>query len=171
MDTKQCSQCNTIQDFNNFYKNKMCNDGYNHICIQCYRTNKEIRKTNNKDKVTIKPLYSLKQEKGGTHKICNKCRINKELDEYCKKQKCNDGLNTICKQCTTEYANTKYVCEICGEQKIINSKYRHTLQCRLRQLAKSKNMSMTNLFYELRKSYNQQEEWIKKALKLYGIES
>jgi hypothetical protein len=40
---KKCNKCNKEKDFNNFYKKKTSNDGYNNICIEC-------RKEYNKDK-------------------------------------------------------------------------------------------------------------------------
>ena len=40
---KKCNKCSKEKDFNNFYKKKTSNDGYNNICIEC-------RKEYNKDK-------------------------------------------------------------------------------------------------------------------------
>jgi len=37
-------------------------------------------------------------------KICNKCKINKELKEFYKKENKTDGFVTICKKCILSYA-------------------------------------------------------------------
>lgn len=41
-------------------------------------------------------------------KTCIKCRVQKSRDDYHKSSKAPDGLNTICKICTTVYQKSKY---------------------------------------------------------------
>lgn len=43
------------------------------------------------------------------HKLCRKCKKNKELVCFSRDTKHKDGLNTWCKQCSKEYVATYYI--------------------------------------------------------------
>ena len=58
-------------------------------------------------------------------KKCSKCKIKKNVDEFCKDKSKKDGLNRYCKDCNKEWKinNIEYVTEYYKEWSINNPKY------------------------------------------------
>ena len=77
---KKCNKCSKEKDFNNFYKKKTSNDGYNNICIEC-------RKEYNKDKKEDIQNYYLEnkeqyQESSKKYYENNREKIFKNVNEW-----------------------------------------------------------------------------------------
>jgi hypothetical protein len=85
---KLCNLCNNIQEFTHFSKCKNNRDGLSYTCKTCTALRKK--------------RYKLKYENNKiqtVQKICNKCKLNKDIHEFHKCAYNSDGYRSICKSC------------------------------------------------------------------------
>lgn len=62
-------------------------------------------------------------------KKCTKCNIEKEVDEYYKEKRANDGYRSECKKCTSLRSYNRYHSnEIIRQQKLASAKEYHRAQ-------------------------------------------
>ncbi|MEO5348932.1 MAG: hypothetical protein H7836_04735 [Magnetococcus sp. YQC-3] len=96
METKICTKCKIEKDKSEFSKNSRSKDGLFHNCKSCqhdyYIRNKPI-----------KPIIDESAIEKKTTKTCFKCKIEKELTEFCKSKKSKDGHYYYCNDCRKEY--------------------------------------------------------------------
>jgi hypothetical protein len=90
MKIKKCNRCHNDKSLESFAKNKRSKDGLNPTCREC---KKEMRLK----KVKFNQENRLIPENG--LKVCNKCKEEKSLDNFCKNKNTIDGFNRCCKLC------------------------------------------------------------------------
>lgn len=92
--TKICSKCGEEKDINEFRKNKYNkNDGYRLECKDCSK--KYLRENYEKNKELKKIVIETK--------ICSKCEIEKEINQFFKDKYKRSGYRSICKECSRLY--------------------------------------------------------------------
>ncbi len=105
MDTKVCNKCKIKKNLNDFHKCKKGFKGHKANCKKCRSI--KFREENLNRKYIDPNSYS------GT-KVCFKCKIEKDLNDFYKYQRGVKGRETYCKKCKSdkfkkEYRNRKYV--------------------------------------------------------------
>lgn len=119
---KICSKCQKNQSLNNFNKNKNQKDNFSVWCKNCcYISNKNYREKNkdillakkriynknNKEKINVKKReYHKNNIKNYIYnpwnlieKICSKCKLNKNIENFHVKKQNKNGFSDICKNC------------------------------------------------------------------------
>jgi cytochrome c553 len=94
--TKICNKCHEEKDVKEFNKDYSSIDGLNRWCKQCQSIAHQIRSAN------------LIHETVET-KVCSKCGIEKNVDEFYKSKNNEDGCHPWCKECDIKYAENYYV--------------------------------------------------------------
>ena len=114
---KTCYNCKQTKTINEFNKNKRKKDCLCYVCKIC---EKESADKNYKKRL---PKYKKQQlENPIDEKICNCCKLKKDVNEFYKDQTKKDGLQTKCKVCTNQKVK-KYNSEHKEEFKIRDKKY------------------------------------------------
>lgn len=86
---KECNVCHILKNFKEFHKNKQNKDGHHNICKLCLKTKRE------KD-------YEENLKNAPPFKICNKCTIEKDIDNFAIDKASKDGHYYKCKECARE---------------------------------------------------------------------
>ena len=86
---KQCTKCGELKSYNDFHKNKCNKDGLQYCCKSC--KSKEA-KTYNENKV--EKFYKPKIT---GMKICVKCKMKKDVNDFYIDKRKGDGRKTRCK--------------------------------------------------------------------------
>jgi hypothetical protein len=109
---KICIKCNNDKELIHFYACKDITDGYRNVCKKCIN---EQRRLKNKK---IKEIKDFKIKVVVYKKICNKCKEEKQLEDFHKKCDSKDGYRTSCKDCCNK--DTK-------ERRLVEDKEKHKL--------------------------------------------
>ena len=89
---KICSKCKKMKNVNRFYKHNNFKDGYRYECKKCNIKSSTLKKREilfNRSKMGIK--------------LCSKCKIEKDINNFGKYNKSNDGYRYECKKCRKQY--------------------------------------------------------------------
>jgi hypothetical protein len=94
---KKCSQCGQEKEFEMFCEKRTSKDGLRSECKECLKIySKKCREKYKENNLKYKE-NNLENEL--SKKVCNECKIEKELKEYNKKISNKDGLSYSCKDC------------------------------------------------------------------------
>lgn len=88
---KKCSKCQEIKELSHFSKRGRGNS-LSSWCDICKKYS--TQENRNKIRTIEKPVI--------THKTCNVCKKNLEIDRFCKVSTMKDGYNSFCKDCRRE---------------------------------------------------------------------
>lgn len=90
--TKVCNKCGLEKSLDSFYKEERRKDGHNSTCKVCLSEYK-------------KSLISKNQQKNSSikEKVCTKCKLLKDLDDFHMQALGKGGRSSQCKQCTSKY--------------------------------------------------------------------
>ena len=92
---KICTKCNEQKPYTQFYKEKANKDGHQRYCKNCSKqTNSKWYKAVNNNVPTV------------LVKTCSCCREQKSAILFYKQKNTKDGLQNMCKQCSTNYKKT-----------------------------------------------------------------
>jgi hypothetical protein len=153
---KECNICNEVINITNFTKDITQKDGYSSYCKNCRRLKDKRLKEENKNC----------EESILKSKICINCNQDKDILNFIKSRKCNDGYLNICNSCRPEKtwnkekqkeSEKRYVEN--NKEKIkekwkrqgmkINRKIRDSLNHRISGAMLSKNLRKNNKTFEL----------------------
>ena len=62
METKVCLRCGDEKPFTDFYKNRMCKDGYRNYCKLCCKNKQNEYREENRDIILEKKKFQTKQK-------------------------------------------------------------------------------------------------------------
>ena len=91
-----CTCCNKIKDIQDFYANSKCKNGRDTQCKEC---------ANKKGKARRDKLNYPRQEEGV--KVCNTCKVEKDVSDYTSNSKNKDGLMASCNECRNKAARKR----------------------------------------------------------------
>lgn len=94
--TKVCNCCKLIKQVSDFSNNKHTASGLDAKCKVC---------TQKRDKILREKNIDIKID--GV-KICKKCNIEKDINNFSKSKKHKDGIKNTCKICNKDYYNIFY---------------------------------------------------------------
>jgi hypothetical protein len=94
--TKICRKCKIEKDVSEFNRNYANKDSLNGWCKQCQSEANTARN---------KKIIHITTET----KICSKCGIEKNVDEFYKSKNNEDGCHPWCKECDIKYAENYYI--------------------------------------------------------------
>lgn len=90
--TKKCSKCQNTKKMSEFYKSSKETDGYKSCCKSCCRKDrKELHKKR-------KDIYLSQSDP----RMCNFCKIIKDISEYYVDYTRKDGVDINCKKCSNK---------------------------------------------------------------------
>ena len=83
---KRCCRCHVVFPVNLFYTDKSTKDGYCCRCKEC-------------DKERMIKTRSIREKESIREKKCLKCKNVKPVNEFTKRLRNKDGLDSYCKEC------------------------------------------------------------------------
>lgn len=89
IDQKVCLKCKLMLPIDNFRQRKSTKDGYREQCKKC---EKEYERARHK-------MIEKIEKPSIDGKVCQRCRIYKPSEDFCKCKQHRDGLNKICREC------------------------------------------------------------------------
>jgi hypothetical protein len=154
---KECNICNEKLEIVNFTKDGTQKDGFSRYCKDCRRLKDKRLK---QERATDQPSKLL------TLKICLRCNETRDISNFFKSRKCNDGYLNICNYCRPQKTWTKekqreaekrYIEK--NKEKIkekwkrqgmnINRRIRNSLNHRISGAMFSNNLKKENRTYEI----------------------
>lgn len=127
--TKICINCKLKQNITNFSILKSSKDGLRSICNKCmFIKNKEYRNKNiDKNKNINHYENPLKT------KICNYCKLEKSIVNFCISKRNPDGLNNKCKECKNKIDRINESKPLCRKNKneYLKNRLRNNIKYRL----------------------------------------
>ena len=179
METKVCNKCGEEKGVGEFYFNNR-DQKYHYTCRACCsKRDKEKRKKQPKKMSEIKPKKVFIQP---LLKICNKCNIEKDINEFYIIRKINEHQDN-CKECEKKFVNERYVpkirkpkpeisvktCKQCGAEKDIDNFYYRKDQKRYVTICKECNYKNNKEYRENNKEevrINKRKEYLKDREKI-----
>jgi hypothetical protein len=95
METKVCAGCGEEKSIDKFYKNCRKSDGLDRLCKSC--------ESDRAKALRLKHTSIVDREYPKT-KICSLCKEEKEASNFHFDSSTKNGLNAICKKCSSEYS-------------------------------------------------------------------
>jgi hypothetical protein len=95
---KVCSKCKVEKPIEEFHCQKGGKFGKQSFCRQCAKK---------KDAIKHRKLHPLPPPPNGISKVCSKCKVDKALTEFEKRDKAIDGRRGVCKECIYPIKNQK----------------------------------------------------------------
>jgi hypothetical protein len=124
INTKPCTNCKEIKEFDQFYKNKERRYGLHSWCNECVKSKKR----------SLAPRTVAKpgdENYSPTKQCSGECGQIKNLDDFTKNKNNKDGLNTWCKECFRSYI-------IKNKERVANKQAANYIKNRERLLEKQK---------------------------------
>jgi hypothetical protein len=100
VDSKLCRKCGETKLFAEFFRNNTASDGLQSYCKPCMNADK-MRRYREKHPPQIKPPIP-------THKVCNRCGLDKQLTEFSPAKAARDKHRATCKVCTRAERKAAY---------------------------------------------------------------
>lgn len=96
---KRCKVCNVLKKLDDFYKNSRCIGGKDNRCKECERKRLGYKKTIKRSKVE-KEIINGKEV---ISKLCTKCDVMKQLDDFNEQPDGLFGKESHCRTCRGDY--------------------------------------------------------------------
>jgi hypothetical protein len=150
--TKYCPRCEIIKSSSYFAKSKVSMDGLFSYCKECRTTYDTNKRKSVKEKVIVDSSII---------KICQSCKLSKQLTEFRVNRKCVDNFNDMCYTCdpkTNWTRDKKHISEkkyrmnnpdkmkekYKNQSKLINRRIRSSLNSRLKSALLNSTNKKTN---------------------------
>src|ERR1043165_5314342 len=92
--TKVCVECKVEKSWNEFHKDSSRKSGFRPNCKTC----QNIRAKEQRQKYSVLETRDTKDKK-----VCNRCKIEKNVSEYSKNRWLKDGFDNKCQECANKY--------------------------------------------------------------------
>ena len=145
---KKCKKCGATKSLEKFHKRKNSKDGRHVTCAICECERQEKYRKDNAEKIE-KFHEEYRQTNSLTHKECDKCGVNKSLEEFYKSTSYKDGRHVTCAICECKHQK-KYRKDNAGK---IEKYYE---ECQKNNKATSKKCTSCNM-YKLLKEFHKRK--------------